>query len=76
MAKIVHSVKVWDIVGATLADVVTIIGKDHPKMTQKERDVKAAQRHIIELFAEQLREAWPTVHGPQFGVAEVIQYEG
>lgn len=76
MAKIVNSVKVWDIVGATLADVVTIIGKDHPKMTQRERDMKDAQRRILALFGDMLLESWPTVHGPQFMDCVVIQDEG
>lgn len=73
--KIVRSTVVRQIIGSVKDDMLAMIGPDHPKMTQRDRDVKAAQRHIVELFAEQLREAWPTVHGPQFGIAEVIQYE-
>jgi hypothetical protein len=73
MARIVHSVKVGDIVGATLADVVTIIGKDHPKMTQRERDMKEAQRRILALFGDMLLESWPTANGPQFMDCVVVQ---
>jgi hypothetical protein len=64
MAKIVHSVKVWDIVGATL---------DHPKMTQRERDMKEAQRRILALFGDMLLESWPTKDGPQFMDCVVVQ---
>ena len=74
--KIVRSTQVSEIIGSVTADMLALVGPDHPKMTQRERDLKAAQRHIVELFAEQLRDAWPTVHGPQFGEAEVVQLEG
>lgn len=75
MAKIVDSVYVWDVVSEVVADVVTIIGKDHPKMTQRERDIKAAQRHILTLFGDMLLEAWPTAAGPVFGHCVVKQDE-
>ena len=73
MAKIVNSVNVRDIFMATLEDVVNMIGKDHPRMTQKERDIKAAQRRILVLFGDGLLESWPTKNGPQFADCVVVQ---
>ncbi len=71
--KIVRSIVVRQIVGSVKDDVLNMIGPDHPKMTNKEREIKAAQRHIVELFMRQLLEAWPTAHGPQFGICDVRQ---
>lgn len=74
--KIVRSTQVSEIIGSVTADMLAVIGPDHPKMTKAERERKAAQRHIVALYEDMLLAAWPTVHGPQFGLAEVIQYEG
>lgn len=71
--KIVNSVQVAEIIGSVQADMLAMIGADHPKMTGRDLAVKRAQRHIVGLFAEMLCDAWPTVDGPVFGGSVVVQ---
>ena len=59
MANILRNVNDMGVViGFVTTDMLNMIGDDHPRMTQRDRDMKAAQRHIVLLFAEQLGETW------------------
>lgn len=58
MAEIVRSSDMSDVVDNVTTRMLNMIGPDHPKMTQKDRDIKAAQRHIVLLYADVLGDTW------------------
>lgn len=58
MPNIVHTDSMSEVIKQVTEQMLHLIGEDNPKMTQRSRDAKAAQRHMVRLFAEMLSETW------------------
>ena len=56
--NIANTPVVAEIVRQAAGRLHAMVGPTHPRMTQRDQAVKAAQHHIIDLFVVELLETW------------------